>query len=160
EAVRIATLLFWNAYLRRDAAALAELHDGAMARALVDLARVSIKPPPATRIGTITIRTAPLFDPAEGSRGGFYLRANLVAVATPERLLRKFLLFHEGDSFDPARLAESERTLRALGFLKSASITAGDPHDGVVDITVTTQDALTTDINADFSNDGGRSLYD
>jgi len=159
-AVRIATLLFWNAYLRNDTSALAELRDGEMARALAAVARVSVKPPTATRIGTITIRTAPLFDPAEASRGGFYRRANLIAVATPEKLLRKLLLFREGDPYDPARLAETERSLRALGFLKSASVTAGEPHNGVVDITVATQDALTTDINADFSNDGGRSLYD
>ncbi|HYS55580.1 MAG TPA: hypothetical protein VER58_17615 [Thermoanaerobaculia bacterium] len=159
-AVRIATLLFLNAYLRHDATALTELRDGEMARALAGIARLSVKPPPATRIGTITIRTAPLFDPAEASRGGFYRRANLVAVATPEKLLRKFLLFHEGDPYDPARLAETERSLRALGFLKSASVSAGELHDGVVDITIATQDALTTDINADFSNDGGRSLYD
>jgi predicted dienelactone hydrolase len=159
-AVKIATLVFWNAYLRKDAIALAEMRDGTMARALEPVARVSIKPPPTTRIGTITIRTVPLFDAAEVSRGGFYRRANLVAVHTPEKLLRKFILFHEGDSFDPAKLAETERNLRALTFLKSAAVTAGEPHDGVVDITVATQDALTTDINADFSNDGGRSLYD
>jgi hypothetical protein len=39
-------------------------------------------------------------------------------------------------------------------------VTAGEPHDGVVDVTVTTQDSVTTDLNADFSNDGGRSVYD
>src|SRR5260370_16416873 len=78
----------------------------------------------------------------------------------PDKLIRTPLLFHEGDPFDPVNLTESERSLRALDFLKAASVTAGDEHDGVVDIIVGTQDALTTDINADFSNDGGRSLYD
>ena len=160
DAVRISTLLFWDAYLRRDATALAELRDGRMAQALEGLARLSTKPQSATRIGTITIHSARLFDPAEASKGGFYQRANLIAVPTPDKLIRKLLLFHEGDPFDPVKLTESERSLRALDFLKAASVTAGDEHDGVVDITVATQDALTTDINADFSNDGGRSLYD
>jgi predicted dienelactone hydrolase len=160
DAVRIASLLFWNAYLRDDKTALAELHDGEMASALAGVARVSIKPPTATRIGRISIRTAPLFDAEEVGRGGFYRAANVVAVRTPEKLIRRLLLFREGDPYDPAKLAESERNLRALDFLKSASVTASDPHDGVVDVAVATQDALTTDVNADFSNDGGRSLYD
>jgi predicted dienelactone hydrolase len=159
-AVKVATLLFWDSYLRKDATALAEMRGGRMARGLAPLARVSVKPPPTTRIGAIHVRAAPLFDPAEASRGGFYQKANLIAVPTPEKLLRKFLLFREGDPYDPQRLAETERTLRTLTFLKTASVTAGEPHDGVVDVTIATQDALTTDIQADFSNDGGRSLYD
>ena len=160
DAVRIASLLFWNAYLRDDKTALAELNGGEMATALAGVARVSNKPPAATRIGRISIRTAPLFDAEEVGRGGFYRAADMVAIRTPDKLVRKFLLFREGDPYDPAKLAESERSLRALEFLKTASVTASEPHDGLVDVTVTTQDAMTTDVNADFSNDGGRSLYD
>jgi len=36
-------------------------------------------------------------------------------------------LFVEGDVYDPARLAESERNLRSLGFLRSVSISPGPP---------------------------------
>src|SRR5262249_15469549 len=101
-------------------------------------------------IGKITITPGALF------RG----RANVLHVQTREPLLRSFLLFHEGEPFDEARLRETERNLRALDFLRSASVTASEPHDGVVDVSVVTEDAFTTDFNADFSNDGGRSLYD
>ncbi|HEV2719974.1 MAG TPA: hypothetical protein VG323_08140, partial [Thermoanaerobaculia bacterium] len=87
-------------------------------------------------------------------------RANVLHVQTGEPLLRSFLLFHEGEPFDEARLRETERNLRALDFLRSASVTASEPHEGVVDVSVVTEDAFTTDFNADFSNDGGRSLYD
>jgi hypothetical protein len=40
------------------------------------------------------------------------------------------------------------------------AISAGQPHDGSVDVDVVTQDAFTTNVELDFSNDGGRSLYD
>jgi predicted dienelactone hydrolase len=43
DAIRYATTLFWNAYLRDDAAARAALNDGAMARALEGVARVEAK---------------------------------------------------------------------------------------------------------------------
>jgi predicted dienelactone hydrolase len=160
DVVRTTTILFWNAYLRDEGAALAALREGELPRALGGLARFSIKDTPKTRIGKISIQTAPLFDAQEASRGGFYRAANLVAVKTPQRLVRRFLLFREGDEFDPAKIAETERNLRAFEFLKSASVTAGEPHDGVVDVVVSTQDAWTTEVDADFSNDGGRSLYD
>ncbi len=160
DVVRMTTILFWNAYLGDDRTALAELRDGELTHALSGLARLSIKGAGKTHIGKISIQTAPLFDAQEASRGGFYRAANLIAVKTPEQLVRRFLLFREGDEFDPAKLAETERNLRAFEFLKSASVTASAPHDGVVDVVVSTQDAWTTEVDADFSNDGGRSLYD
>lgn len=92
--------------------------------------------------------------------GGFYRALNALATPTRETLVRKFLLFHEGEPFDESKLRESERNLRALDFLMSAKVSAADAHDGVVDVVVDTQDAWSTDVNADFSNDGGRSLYD
>jgi len=112
------------------------------------------------RVGRITVRTTPVFSSEEAQRGGFYRAADMLAVPTPETLVRKFLLFHEGEPFDESRLRDSERNLRALDFLTSASIKASAPHDGVVDVLVETQDAWTTTPNVDFSNEGGRSLYD
>jgi hypothetical protein len=112
------------------------------------------------RIGTITVRTEPVFDVKQGDAGSFYRVTNLFHVQTRESLVRSFLLFREGDLFDAAKLDETERNLRALDFIESVDVTIGDPHDGIVDVTVTTTDAWTTDINADFSDDGGRSLYD
>ena len=79
---------------------------------------------------------------------------------TRPELLRRFLLFEEGDRYDPAKLEETERNLRLFDFLTSVSVTAGPPHDGVVDVVVATQDAWTTDVTGDFSNEGGKSAYD
>ncbi len=160
DVIRMTSIVFLNAYLRGDPRALAALGDGELSAALDGLGRLSTKTQPALRIGKISIRTAPLFDVEESSRGGFYHAANLMAVRTPEGLIRRFLLFREGDEFDSEKLTETERNLRTFEFLKSVSVTAGRPHDGVVDVEVTTQDAFTTEVNADYSNDGGRSLYD
>src|SRR5436305_10606872 len=74
---------------------------------------------PPLRIGRITIDAMPLFNAAEASHGRFYRGANLLHVQTRTALLRRFLLFSEGDAYDPAKLAESERNLRLFDFLES-----------------------------------------
>jgi outer membrane protein assembly factor BamA len=109
------------------------------------------------RIGRITIEATPVFKASDA--GGFYRGVNLLHVQTRPELLRRFLLFKEGDPYDPAKLAETERNLRLFDFLTSVSVTAGPPHDGVVDVVVATQDAWTTDVTGDFSNEGGKSAY-
>jgi predicted dienelactone hydrolase len=159
DAIRYASTLFWNAYLRDEASARAALTDGTLARALDGVARLDTKGP-QLRVGRVTVKTSAVFNEEQAKRGGFYRGANFLAVKTPERLLRDFLLFHEGEPFDEERVRESERNLRALDFLMSAKVTTSAPHDGVVDVLIETQDAWTTDVNADFSNNGGRSLYD
>src|SRR4029077_3175054 len=115
---------------------------------------------PPVRIGTISIKALPFFSAEEASQGSFYRGANALAVRTRVAFLRRFLLFKEGDPINPTKLAETERNLRQFDFLKSASVTAAPPHDVVVDVAVVTQDAWTTNVNADFSNDGGIAAYD
>ena len=114
---------------------------------------------PPLRIGRITIHAQPVFDAAEVARGDFYRTLNILHVQTPVALIRRFLLFHEGDPYDPATLAETERNLRLFDFLKSASVKASPPHDGVVDVTVITEDEWTTDLTGDFSNSGGIAVF-
>jgi hypothetical protein len=115
--------------------------------------------PASLRIGRITIDATPVFNASEAG-GGFYRGANLLHVQTRPELLRRFLLFKEGDPYDPEKLAETERNLRLFDFLTSVSVTAGPPHNGVVDVAVVTHDAWTTDVTGDFSNEGGKSTYD
>lgn len=117
-------------------------------------------PAPTLRIGHITINAIPIYNEAEVKHGRFYSGVNFLHVQTRAALLRRFLLFREGDVYDPTKLMETERNLRLFDFLKSASVTASPPHDGVVDVAVVTQDALTTSITGDFSNDGGIAAYD
>jgi outer membrane translocation and assembly module TamA len=113
----------------------------------------------APRIGTISIETVDVYSEAEASHGVLYRLADKIHVETRPEVIRGFLLFKEGDPYDPARLAETERNLRALGFLKSASVTAGAPHDGVVDVTVRTQDAWSLEPGSEFGSKGGVGTY-
>ena len=116
----------------------------------------SAEEPP--RIGAITVETREVFSGEEASRGWLYGVADALHTTTRESVVRRFLLFAEGDPFDPVLLEESERNLRLLGFIKSASVTAGWAHDGVVDIIVVTQDALTLQIGVSGGSIGGRLL--
>ena len=127
--------------------------------ALLVLAAASAQAAEPLRIGSITIVTQPLFDAKEQRRGGFYRTLNSLHSQTPAALIRRFLTFREGDPYDPAKLAETERNLRLFDFLKSASVVASPPHDGVVDVKVTTEDEWTTDLTGDFSNSGGIAIF-
>ena len=108
------------------------------------------------RVGTIEIRTVDVFSAEEAERGWIYRAANALHETTRETTVRRLLLFAEGDFFDPERLAETERNLRASGFFKRASVVAGEPHDGVVDVVVETQDAWTMQIGIGIGRDGGQ----
>ena len=113
----------------------------------------------AIRVGTIRIESNDVFTPDEASRGWFYRAANSIHLPTRTSFLRKQLLFQEGDVLNIAQLAETERNLRALPFIKSASVTASAPHDGVSDVLVVTQDAWTTEPGGSFGSKGGRTTY-
>lgn len=110
-------------------------------------------------IGKITIDSVDVYSHKEAAKGRFYRAADALHIETRDSVIRKFLLFREGDVYRPERLAETERALRALHFLKSASVTASEPHDGVVDVTVTTQDAWSIAPETQAGNRGGESTY-
>jgi hypothetical protein len=112
------------------------------------------------RVGRVTVDVRSVFDPSEARHGSFYRAVNRLHVQTRAELIRSFLLFREGEPYDPVKLAETERNLRQFDFLERVSVTAAPPHDGVVDITVVTTDAWTTAVTGDFSNEGGISVYD
>ncbi len=111
------------------------------------------------RIGEIRIRALDVYSPEEAARGWLYRTADAVRFSTSENVIRKFLLFHEGDVLDPARLAETERNLRALPFLKAASVRALPPRDGVADVEIVTQDSWTTQPGLSFGGKGGVTTY-
>jgi hypothetical protein len=111
------------------------------------------------RIGRITVRSVNVFSPEEAARGWLYRAANAVHFETRESVIRKFLLFREGDPYDSTRLEETERNLRALPFLKAASVLPGPKHDGFVDVEVTTQDAWTTQPGISYGKKGGVTTY-
>ncbi len=110
------------------------------------------------RIGSITVQSLDVFSQDEAARGWVYRMADSLHATTRESVIRRFLLFEEGDEFDPQLLSETERNLRSLRFIKSAQVVAGPPHDGVVDVTVATQDAWTFQLGLAIGSVGGRLI--
>jgi hypothetical protein len=113
---------------------------------------------PSLRVGRITIRTVPVFSREEAT-SGLYRALNRVHATTRPVVIRKFLLFKEGDPYAPGKLEETEKNLRELGFLKSASVTAGAPHGGLVDVLVVTQDSWSLLPGLPIASAGGQTTY-
>jgi hypothetical protein len=111
------------------------------------------------RIGSIRIIASDVFTEEEAALGSTYALTNSLHVTTRHRVIRRFLLFEEGDEYVPSRLEESERILRAQKFLHFASVTAGEPHDGVVDVVVVTQDSWSTQPGGNVGSAGGETDY-
>ena len=110
------------------------------------------------RIGKITVRSENVFSPRE-TTSRLYRAMDRAHVATRPSVIRRFLLFKEGDAYDPRKLEETERNLRDLGFLKSASVSAGPPHDGLVDVLVATQDSWSLLPGVPIASNGGTTTY-
>ena len=80
-------------------------------------------------VGEVRIVTDDIFETreVEEASGALLLlrRAmNGVHLNTRHYVIRRELLFHTGDPFDPALLEETERNLRDLGFLNNIRVTA------------------------------------
>lgn len=101
---------------------------------------------PDGRVASITVIRHPIFGNGEArdSITGFTRTvmdvADWVHTETKESLIRRELLFKEGDCLDRLRVSESERLLRQFRFLESVSVETEVRPDGDVDVTVTTTD--------------------
>ncbi|MCC6220564.1 MAG: hypothetical protein IT291_04900 [Deltaproteobacteria bacterium] len=108
--------------------------------------------PSSLIIRTITIQIADVFD--EPDIGSFYQTVNNLKISTREDIIRRELLFKEGDKLDTFLLQESERVLRSLPFLHKVSITP--IRDGkYIDIIVSVQDTWTLIPQFSFSTGSG-----
>lgn len=109
-------------------------------------------------IGSITIVAYNVFEREAFHDPQFlYWAANRFHVRTQDRVVRNELLFAEGDLCDPALLAETERNLRALPFIRRAEVTYEVNEQGTVDVVVRTYDAWTLEVTASFNRVGGNN---
>jgi hypothetical protein len=87
--------------------------------------------------------------------------ADAIHGTTRTEVIRRELLFSEGDLLDPAKLVETERNLRLLGLFRTVSISgepvAGSPDE--IDIVVRTRDAWTTELSGNLGRAGGKAHY-
>ncbi len=108
-------------------------------------------------VGEIEIVAADIYSENEvkNTNGGLrFLRRSMngLHVNTRHYVLRRELLFESGEVFDPDKLAETERNLRALGYVNNVRVTAVDTtSDGRVNIRVTTRETWTLRTSFSFS---------
>ena len=111
------------------------------------------------RIRRIRIETENVFQDAESS---FLARlADGIHGVTRAEVVRRELLFSEGDFFEASKAAETERNLRLLGVFRTVTITAEpvEGSEGEVDVVVHTHDAWTTELSGSLGRSGGQSHY-
>jgi hypothetical protein len=111
------------------------------------------------RVGTVTIHALDVYSSEEAARGSMFRLADRLHRETDSGVIEQFLLFHEGEVYSQPLLEETERNLRTLPFLKAASVVASAPHDGVVDVTVTTQDSWTISPETHVGSEGGENTF-
>ncbi len=90
-------------------------------------------------IRNITFQVHEIFDQPDNA---LFRQANALKISTKEQVLRRELLFKEGDVFDHFQLEESERALRSLKYLRKIEISP--VSDGnFLDLHVQAQDTWT-----------------
>lgn len=109
-----------------------------------------------TRIGTVTIRDRPIFDPAvAGERKAVYRLADQLHVDTRGSAIEAQLLFGPGDLYSRHLLDETERNLRRLRYIREPEIRIVAWHDGVVDVEVIVHEVWTTNPGLSYGRSGG-----
>ena len=108
-------------------------------------------------IQTIVVEIGDVFDLKKPAENRWFGRlADRFHASTKETVIRKLLLFKEGDRARAKRIYETERLLRALPFVKDAHIDPVLAPDGTLVARVRVRDAWTTQINANFASVGGQ----
>lgn len=84
-----------------------------------------------------------------------YRAANRIHVRTREGVIRRELLFREGDCYSPALLEDSERILRSLSFIADADVFAIRQGDGTYHVVVETRDEWSLRLEPQWDRDDG-----
>lgn len=103
-------------------------------------------------VHSVELQRSDIFDPEEQT---WYARiANALHIQTRAKIIRRELLFGPGEPYDSARVAESERNLRALGVFRRVKIDSVRTDSGLV-MRVVTKDGWSTKADWRFRSAGG-----
>ncbi|OGC91585.1 MAG: hypothetical protein A2W25_10740 [candidate division Zixibacteria bacterium RBG_16_53_22] len=107
-------------------------------------------------IEKINIVRRNVFDSEMQNDPPFYYRwANSLHIITRENVVRRELLFGIGDSLDIQQVIETERNLRAAGFIGEIDIGVIPASDSGIELIVTTTDLWTTKVEIYLDVAGG-----
>ena len=133
------------------------------ARTIVWLLLVALTPwrfDAAQTIDTVIVLNANVFDEIQVIEYGFLARAaNALHIKTRASVIRRTLLLDAGDPYDSARVAESERGLRALGVFRYVVLDTARVR-GRLALVAATGDGWTTKPQANFSTAGGDATWE
>ena len=137
----------------------------AIACALVpaaSLAAQSPKAPQATTssaavLGSVQINRENVFDRSESSNW-LFRAANNLHVVTREYVVTRELLLKEGEPYDSATVAETERNLRKLGIFRDVQIDTVRT-ESALGLNVTTYDSWTTQLYTSFKAGGDQITW-
>lgn len=114
---------------------------------------------PGRRISSVFVDNHSVFDltdPELSDRVAWaYRTANKLHARTKESVIRRELVFRTGDCYDPERLRDSERLLRALPFVAEVDVFGVKQPDGTVHVIVDTRDEWSTRIEPKIGSGGG-----
>ena len=116
-------------------------------------------PPAGPTIDRIEIRIEDVFEDGGLTPDHWVYRlGNQLHIETKEVVIRRELLFREGEPLDPEALAETERNLRALPFIRRARIET-HPLGGNVGVKVIVGDSWSTVPEARLSKVGNKWIW-
>lgn len=118
----------------------------------------AVPPPAGLVISSIRVESHSVFDTAVPPENKLlYRAANRIHIRTRDAIIRRELLFAVGDSYDPTLIAETERNLRLLPFIRRAEISGTVNGEDAVDVVVNTYDSWSLEVVANFKRAGGVS---
>jgi hypothetical protein len=143
---------------------MSAVEDRAVVAAVVITAMMVVVPAsaqePVRRIERIDIVRQNIFDlERREEQHAFASVINTLHVVTSEEVIRRELLYREGEVLDEALLAETERNLRALGFIGDVETRVQPIGDSAAIITVTVQDKWAIDFLPSYKQEGGVQTY-
>jgi len=106
-------------------------------------------------IDTIIVIAENVFGPGDP---GLLRFANSLRISTRPSIVRRELLFHQGEVYDSALVAETERNLRQLGVFRSVSIDTTRLADRLA-VVVRTADGWSTQLQMNFGFTGGLTTW-
>ncbi len=112
------------------------------------------------QVAEIRVERVNVFDPKVPGEDWWPFRvANNIHYPTRENVIRRELLFAPGEVWDPLKVIQSERNLRANGSFRRADILPVERPDGRVDAVVLAQDSWTTNPRFAAGTEGGDTFF-
>lgn len=112
----------------------------------------------APTIDTIIVITHDVFDSSEARRSVAFQLANAIRFRTRPEIVRRELLFHQGEPYDEARVAETRRNLRRLGLFRAIAIDTLRLGARLA-VRVETHDGWTTQLELNARSTGGEFTW-